>query len=96
MKILPSGNGAQDLSYGTFLGGSGSDQALAIAVSTNSLPGTVYVTGTTQSTDFPLSKGTALQTCLGLPGQTACSPASSQTSNAFLTVISPIKAMLRP
>jgi hypothetical protein len=32
MKILPSGMGPQDLSYGTFLGGSVLDQALAIAV----------------------------------------------------------------
>src|SRR5208282_1611831 len=30
MKILPSGNGPADLSYATFLGGSGMDQALAI------------------------------------------------------------------
>jgi hypothetical protein len=48
MKILPSGTGAEDLSYGTFLGGSGSDEALAIAVS-KQLPGTAYVTGTTTS-----------------------------------------------
>jgi hypothetical protein len=87
MKISPSGNGVKDLSYGTFLGGSGSDQALAIAVSSDSLPGTAYVTGTTQSTDFPLTAATAFQTCLGMPSKTPCSPVSSQTSNAFLAVI---------
>ena len=87
MKILPSGKGVQDLSYGTFLGGSGSDQAMAIAVSTDSLPGTVYVTGTTNSTDFPLTAATAFQTCLGLPFQSPCRPVSGQTSNAFLAVI---------
>ncbi len=75
MKILPSGFGPQDLSYGTFLGGSGSDQALAIAVST-SLPGTVYVTGATQSTNFPVN------------GQVApFQPLLSGSSNAFLAVI---------
>lgn len=46
VKILPSGNGPADLSYATFLGGSGMDQALAISVGTQ-LPGTAYVTGTT-------------------------------------------------
>ncbi len=85
MKILPSGNGAQDLSYGTFVGGSGSDQALAIAVGSG-LPGTVYVTGTTQSADFPVTSATAYQTCLG--GASPCTTASGQTSNAFLAVIS--------
>jgi Abnormal spindle-like microcephaly-assoc'd, ASPM-SPD-2-Hydin/Beta-propeller repeat len=54
MKILPSGNGVADLSYGTFLGGSGMDQALAITVGT-ALPGTAYVTGTTQSINFPVT-----------------------------------------
>src|SRR5271155_3210264 len=80
MKILPSGDGPGDLSYATFLGGSGMDQALAISVSTE-LPGTVYVTGTTQSIDFPVT-GTArfgntagYQTSLG------------GASNAFLSVI---------
>ncbi len=52
MKILPSGNGVADLSYGTYLGGGGMDQALAIAVGTQ-LPGTAYVTGITQSVNFP-------------------------------------------
>ena len=54
MKILPSGMGAADLSYGTFLGGSGSDQVLAIAVG-KELPGTVYVTGSTTSINFPVN-----------------------------------------
>ncbi|MGD0303756.1 MAG: choice-of-anchor D domain-containing protein [Candidatus Acidiferrales bacterium] len=85
MKILPSGNGVQDLSYGTFLGGSGSDQALAIAVSSG-LPGTVYVTGTTQSADFPVTSASAYQTCLG--GASPCTTTNGQTSNAFLAVIS--------
>jgi hypothetical protein len=84
MKILPSGNAAQDLSYGTFLGGSGSDQALAIAVSSG-LPGTVYVTGTTQSADFPVTSATAYQSCLG--GASPCTTTSGETSNAFLAVI---------
>ena len=79
IKILPSGNGPADLSYGTFLGGSGMDQALAIAVGTE-LPGTVYVTGTTQSVNFPVT-GTTLGNLAGY--QTHL----SGSANAFLSVI---------
>ena len=49
IKIRPSGTGASDLAYGTFLGGAGLDQALAISVDA-AMPATAYVTGTTQST----------------------------------------------
>jgi Abnormal spindle-like microcephaly-assoc'd, ASPM-SPD-2-Hydin/Beta-propeller repeat len=77
MKIVtPAMTGAGGLSYGTFLGGTGSDKALAIAVGTD-LPATAYVTGSTQSTDFPTSVSVApLQTKL------------NGTANAFLSVIS--------
>jgi len=76
MKIMPAGTGAADLSYATFLGGASSDKALAIAVGAN-LPATAYVTGSTQSSNFPTDSSiTALQT--GLKG----------TTNAFLSVIS--------
>ena len=79
MKILPSGNGVADLSYGTFLGGGGMDQALAITVG-KQLPGTAYVTGTTQSINFPVT-GTAFGTIFGY--QTTL----SGKANAFLAVI---------
>ena len=79
MKILPSGNGPEDLSYGTYLGGAGSDKALAIAVGTE-LPGTVYVTGTTQSSNFPVTNGTS--------GTVAAYQSSLKgTANAFLAEI---------
>jgi Abnormal spindle-like microcephaly-assoc'd, ASPM-SPD-2-Hydin/Beta-propeller repeat len=79
IKILPSGNGVADLSYGTFLGGSGMDQALAIAVGTE-LPGTVYVTGTTQSVNFPVT-GTTLGNIVAYQSRL------SGSANAFLSVI---------
>jgi len=75
MKLTPAGNGTADLSYGTFLGGAGLDQALAIAVGTN-LPATAYVTGSTQSSNFPINESVAsFQTTL------------KGTANAFLSVI---------
>ncbi len=78
MKLLPSGNASQDLSYGTFLGGSSTDQALAIAVSA-SLPGTVYLTGSTASPNFPVNGSIpAFQPKIGASGAT----------NAFVAVIS--------
>lgn len=75
VKIRPSGTGTADLSYATFLGGENSDQALAIAVGT-SLPGTVYVTGTTQSQHFP-TNGTLAAFQSSLKGN----------SNAFFAVV---------
>jgi hypothetical protein len=75
VKIRPSGTGTTDLSYATFLGGENSDQALAIAVGT-SLPGTVYVTGTTESEHFPTNGAlAAFQTSL------------NGNSNAFFAVV---------
>ena len=79
MKILPSGNGPADLSYATFLGGGGMDQALAIAVGTQ-LPGTAYVTGTTQSTNFPVT-GTVFGPIAGYQSSLG------GKANAFLAVI---------
>ncbi|MGB8543392.1 MAG: choice-of-anchor D domain-containing protein [Candidatus Acidiferrales bacterium] len=75
MKLTPAGNGAADLSYGTFLGGVGADKALAITVGTN-LPATAYVTGSTQSSNFPINGSVA-------PFQTTL----KGTANAFLSVI---------
>jgi Beta-propeller repeat/HYDIN/CFA65/VesB-like, Ig-like domain/Abnormal spindle-like microcephaly-assoc'd, ASPM-SPD-2-Hydin len=63
-KISPGGAG---LTYSTLLGGTAADQGTAIAVDTN---GNAYVTGFTQSSDFPLSD--PLQKLLGLFGAGSC------------------------
>jgi hypothetical protein len=78
MKISPLGKGPADLVYATLLGGSGMDEAFAIAVD-DSTPPKAYVTGTTASKDFPIA-GTveAYQASLTQGAQ----------ANAFLAVIS--------
>jgi photosystem II stability/assembly factor-like uncharacterized protein len=57
-KFSPGGN---TLTYSTFLGGSGSDYALGIAVDSSK---NVYIAGETQSVDFPVTSG-AYQTAPG-------------------------------
>ncbi|MGC2508298.1 MAG: choice-of-anchor D domain-containing protein, partial [Candidatus Acidiferrales bacterium] len=52
MKIAPLSQGPTDLVYATLLGGTGADQAQAIALDSSPNP-TAYVTGATDSPDFP-------------------------------------------
>lgn len=78
VKISPSGQGASDLSYATYLGGTGSDKAMAIAVDSSSLPATAYVVGTTDSEDFPQG---------GLAGYQTTQGAGLGGTNAFLAVV---------
>ena len=78
MKIAPSGGGANDLVYSTLLGGSGADQALGVALDSANPPN-AYVTGTTQSPDFPTN---------GVVGAYQSSLPSNATVNAFLSVVS--------
>jgi hypothetical protein len=62
-KLNPTGNA---LAYSTYLGGSGDDSALAIAVDSS---GNAYVTGLTQSADFPTLE--SVQQASGGGGQDA-------------------------
>lgn len=63
-KINPTGT---KLLYSTYLGGSGMDYALAIALNSN---GGAFVTGSAQSSDFPSTPG-AFQTATGAVRTTA-------------------------
>ena len=54
VKLNPSGAGPADLTYATFLGGSSWDDAWDLAIDTE---GTVYVAGSTFSSDFPTTLG---------------------------------------
>ena len=60
-KINPNQTGAQSLVYSTYVGGSGTETGVAIAVDTT---GNAYITGKTNSTDW-VSPGTGFQTSPG-------------------------------
>jgi hypothetical protein len=60
-KINPNQTGAQSLVYSTYVGGSGTETGVAIAVDTS---GNAYITGKTNSTDW-VSPGTGFQTSPG-------------------------------
>jgi hypothetical protein len=79
-KLGPTG---ANLLYSTLLGGTGADQASAIAV--NSSSGLVTVTGFTQSSDFPTY--TPVQAILGISGGSFCGP--NPCADAFVTQIAP-------
>jgi hypothetical protein len=67
--------------YSTFLGGSSADQGLGIAVDS---AGEAYVTGFTQSPDFPTSNAAFPTLGLGKGGQDAFVTALNPTGSAFL------------
>ncbi len=69
-KFRP-GSGA--LLFSTYLGGSSNDQALAMIVDSN---GNIYLTGSTQSPNFPVTGNAYQSTLVG-------------TSNAFVTKVAP-------
>jgi Beta-propeller repeat len=87
MEIMPAGDGPADLVYGTLLGGSVMDEALGVAVDF-ATPPNVYLTGVTQSKDFPV-KGTTAAYQTSLRASVATNPLAS---NAFLSVITLIPA----
>ena len=66
----------------TYLGGTGADTGAAIALAPSGSPdaGDVYITGDTQSTDFPGTAGGA---------QPNCASGCSDTGDAFVSVLTP-------
>jgi hypothetical protein len=86
-KLNPGGNGAADLVYSTFFGGSGSgsnpDQIYAVAIDT-ATPANAYITGHTFSTaaTFPIFPAGAFQKTL------------NGTSDAFIAKLTPIPTLV--
>ncbi len=78
IKIAPAGSGATDLVYATLLGGSGADEALAVALDAANPPN-AYVAGTTQSPNFPAN---------GAVGAYQAGLNPNAMANAFLSVVS--------
>ena len=70
------------LMYSTFLGGSGVDRGYAIAVDSS---GNAYITGFTQSTDFPTRS--PVQAVLGISGGSSCG--TTLCADAFVTELNP-------
>ncbi len=78
-KLNPSG---PTLVYSTLLGGSGTDQGNGIAVDSS---GDAYVTGFTESNDFPLQNPT--QAILGITAGSLCG--STTCPDAFISEVNP-------
>jgi uncharacterized protein (TIGR03437 family) len=82
-KFSPDGG---SLVYSTYLGGNGYDFAYAIAVDSS---GSAYVTGETDSPDFPVTAGAYQTVCNPVPNNTGASSASpgcnTALASAFVT-----------
>lgn len=80
LKINPARNGANDLVYSTFLGGSGDEQGYGIAVDA---AGRAYVVGQTFSSDFPTVSGSYIASSTGLAGASGFIVAFSSSGNSL-------------
>ena len=78
-KFSPAGQ----LLYMTYLGGTGDDYAFGIAVDS---AGSAYVTGMTNSTDFPITAGAYQRTFGGAGGNTW-----SRQGDAFIAKLNPAR-----
>jgi len=86
-KINPTAAAGSQLVFSTYLGGLNDDSSTAIAIDSGAA--NIYLTGSTNSTDFVLPTGTAsFQTCLNNanpPGSTAaCTTANTTDTDAYI------------
>lgn len=78
--------------YSTYLGGKGNDTGLAIAVDGS---GNAYVTGKTESADFPVTTS-AFQQCLNSPTFTPPNCPATTASDAFIAKIGNVTGSTAP
>ena len=78
-KLNPLAQAGAQLLFSTYLGGSNSDSSTAIAIDSGAA--NIYLTGSTDSTNFVLPTGTqAFQGCLNAPGQVVTTTSSCTTT----------------
>jgi uncharacterized repeat protein (TIGR01451 family) len=75
-KLAPDG---QALTYSTYLGGAGGDGGEDIAIDA---AGAAYVTGSSGSSDFPVTAGAFDESCV-------CTPGDAATNDAFAAKLTP-------
>ncbi|MGO4881135.1 MAG: SBBP repeat-containing protein [Bryobacteraceae bacterium] len=90
--VAEIGPGGATLVYSTYLGGTGLDYALGVALNSS---GNIFVTGSTQSPDFPSTSG-ALQTATGLSRSTAFVAGIEAKTNSCAESVSPGSAFFYP
>ncbi len=83
LAVLDPSAGPVGLVYGTFLGGTGNDEAVAVAVGGN---GDAYITGRTTSDDFPTTPNAMDTNCAHDAVDDDC---SAGTFDTFVTVLKP-------
>ncbi len=85
LKMHPGGQGTNDLTYATYLGGSQTEDVHALVVDNT---GTVYLTGETGSPDFPTTAG-AFDTICGTDNNCNYVPGWGHYADVFITRINP-------
>lgn len=78
-KFSPDGS---SLVYSTYLGGNGADHGYGIAVDSS---GNAYVTGMTNSVNFPVTAGAYQTVCAPLPNNPTSGNCNSSDYNVFVT-----------
>lgn len=85
--------GAQSLLYATYVGGSGGDAGWGVAVDRT---GDVFMTGTTTSTDFPVSVGADQPAIAGARSRCLITGGTGPCPDAFVVELSPASTGGRP
>ena len=86
-KLNPAATGAASMQYSTYMGGKGDDSAYGIAVDSSG----VYITGYTQSTNFPVT-AKAYKSTLTNPNCTTSTLPATACDDVFVAKLNPVVA----